>query len=149
MKTLKPVSIKSKALAFLVKREYGYHELFTKLQKYTDNFDEITNVLNELKQRGWLSEERFVNSYIDSKKNKYGPLKIRYNLLQKQVDPDLIQETLSEKISDEYKIAHEIWQRKFGVVPKDQNEKLKQVRFLQNRGFSFDTIIKVINNKIK
>ena len=145
MKSNKVISLKSKALAFLARREHTYNELFTKLQRYTDNLDEIRTILDDLKQRGWLSEERYIAGYISAKKNKYGSLKIRYNLQQKKVDPDLIEQILNQNSTDEYQIAHDIWQRKFGgTLPRDTKEKMRQSRFLQSRGFNYDIIKKII-----
>jgi regulatory protein len=40
--------------------------------------------------------------------------------------------------------ARSVWQRKFAAPPQDQQEKAKQVRFLQSRGFSMDVIFKVM-----
>jgi regulatory protein len=146
MKSTETISIKSKALSFLARREHAYSELFTKLQRYTDNLDEIHTILDDLKQKGWLSEERYVAGYISAKKNKYGSLKIRYNLQQKKVDPDLVEQILNQNASDEYQIAHKIWQRKFGdKTPNDTKEKMRQSRFLQSRGFSYDIIMRIIN----
>ena len=64
--------IKSKAIYFLARREYAYKELFSKLKKYSEDLGEIKLVLDDLKRKGFLSEERYIQSYINSKKNKYG-----------------------------------------------------------------------------
>jgi regulatory protein len=37
-----------------------------------------------------------------------------------------------------------VWKKRFGVLPRNQNEKARQVRFLQSRGFSLDVIFKVL-----
>jgi regulatory protein len=44
----------------------------------------------------------------------------------------------------ELNAAREVWLKKFGVLPQDQKEKAKQVRFLQSRGFSMVVIFKVL-----
>jgi len=141
------ISLKNKALDFLSRRDYGYYELYVKLQKYTEDLDEIKQVLDDLKNKNFLSEERYINSYLHSKQTKYSIKKIRYDLLQKNVDADVLEEVLANNQVNEYEAAHAIWQRKFGVIATDSKERLKQMRFLQSRGFSSSIIAKIIKNK--
>lgn len=144
MKKQQQISLKSKALDFLSRRDYGYNELYTKLQKYSEDFDEIKQVLDDLKNKKLLSEERYINSYLRSKQAKYGIRKIRYDLLQKNVDADILEEMLANNTSNEYEAAYAIWQRKFGTPAIDTKERLRQIRFLQSRGFSSNVISKII-----
>jgi regulatory protein len=44
----------------------------------------------------------------------------------------------------ELEAARDVWQRKFGIAPKDDKEKARQMRFMQSRGFGFDVIFKVL-----
>jgi regulatory protein len=141
------ISLKNKALDFLSRRDYGYHELYIKLQKYSEDLDEIKQVLDDLKRKNFLSEERYINSYLRSKQTKYGIRKIRYDLLQKNVDADILEEALANNKVDEYEAAYTIWQRKFDAIATENKERLRQVRFLQSRGFSSDIIAKIINKK--
>ncbi len=138
--------LKSKVLYYLAKRDYSYKELLQKLQKYSQNIKEITNLLDECVQKGWLCEERYITNYIQSKSKKYSLLKIRNELQQKTNNTQLIEEILAKSQIDEYQIAISIWQKKFGVIPTDTKDVAKQVRFLQSRGFSFVTIKKILNN---
>lgn len=144
-KPLGLIDLKNKAFYFLSRREYGAKELYNRLGKYTDNMDHIRQIINELIADGYLSEERFVNSYVNSKFGKFGPRKIRYDLLQKQVDESLISQAINTLYSNEYEAAHLVWLRKYGVHTTDTKERAKQIRFLLSRGFSYDVIIKIVN----
>ena len=138
-------SLKAKALYFLARREYAYQELYTKLKKYSEDEEEIKSLLDLLRERGWLSEERYIKSYLESKSKKYGILKIKYTLAQKTSNPELVNQILSENPVDEYTVAHRLWLKKFGKIATEKNELAKQIRFLQNKGFSFAIIKKVID----
>lgn len=138
-------SLKAKALYFLARREYAYQELYSKLKKYSEDDEEIKSLLDFLQERGWLSEERYIKSYLDSKSKKYGLLKIKHVLMQKTSNPELVNHILSENPVDEYDLARKLWLKKFGQVATEQNELAKQIRFLQNKGFSFTIIKKVID----
>ena len=53
---------------------------------------------------------------------------------------------MPEVKADEFEPAYQLWQRKFREYPVDQAAKAKQSRFLQAKGFSFDTIKRVLNS---
>ena len=138
-------NLKSKALYFLSRREYAYQELFTKLKKYSDNESEIRQVLDNLCESGYLSEQRFIKSFINSRSKKHGLLKIKYQLSQKTTDSNLVAQIINDTDFDEVALARELFKKKFGVVATDRAELAKQIRFLQNRGFSYSIIKQVIN----
>lgn len=139
-------SLKAKALYYLAKRDYTYKELLLKLKTYSQDIEVINTLLDELKQKGWLSEERYIVNYIESKSKKYSLLKIKHTLQQKTDNIQLIEEILAKSQIDEYKTALSIWQKKFGFIPLATKDVAKQARFLQSRGFSFQTIKKILNN---
>jgi regulatory protein len=39
-----------------------------------------------------------------------------------------------------------VWRSRFGAPPGDEREKLRQVRFLQGRGFAVDAIFRFMNS---
>ena len=147
---LKMSILKKKALFFLAKRDFAYNELFNKLKPYALNEDELHSVLSDLKNKGWLSEERYINNYISSKNKRYGILKIKNELYVKSGDRDLINELIIENNIDEVETAHQLWKNKFcdNVTTLDQKLIARGIRFLKYRGFNFDTINKVLQ-KIK
>lgn len=143
--TITKTRLRAKALAFLAKREHSYLELIEKLKPHAD-LNLIKEVLDELKDKNWLSEERYINSYINSKSKKQGLSRIKYELKQKVAETHLVDQALDSLELDEFAIAYQIWQRKFKQLPQDKKEYMRQFRFLQNRGFSFDTIRRVLSH---
>ena len=148
--TDKPINLRHKALDFLSRRDYSYLELFEKLKKYTEDTDEIKIILDEMVAQKFLNEERYIESFINSKSKKYGSLKVKYLLSNKVNDSSLVSKIYQEQNIDEKDRAKEIWLKKFaGKYPADQKEKAKQIRFMLNRGFSMDIILNIINKKIE
>lgn len=137
--------LRNKALSFLSIREYSYKEMLTKLKKYTDDETEIIKLLTWLKEKNWLSDERYINSFATSKSKKYGLIKIRYDLKKRVDDPELVDKILAKIDLDQYELALNLWQKKFGQTSKDPKEYARQFRFLQNKGFSFDIIKKILS----
>ncbi|MDA9913297.1 recombination regulator RecX [Methylophilaceae bacterium] len=141
--------LKNRALYYLAKREYGFVELINKIKSFaTDelnlNLDSCYQIVEELKTKGLQSDYRFCESFVNSKKRKFGLQKISYELKQKEIDDFLIEEFVDALRDEEYESARLVWMKKYTSVPSDLNEKNKQIKFMQNRGFSFDTIKKII-----
>ena len=89
--------IRKKAIDYLSRREYSRYELYKKLS--THNFDRelINQELDILIKDNLLSDERFVEAFIFSrKKNGKGPLKISAELQQRGADESLINRYIEE-----------------------------------------------------
>ncbi len=81
---------------------------------------------------------------VDSKRGRFGSQRIAHELRQKGIAENLIDQALPQLKETELEAAREVWRKKFGVLPQDQKEKGRQVRFLQSRGFSLDVTLKVL-----
>ncbi len=136
--------LKVKALSFLAKREYGYQELFDKLRKYTDDEQEIAQLLQQLVDANYLSEERYIKNYVLNKSKRYGMLKIQHILKHKANDMELVEQIIKTNEIDELENALHLWRKKFITISHDKKELAKRIRFLQNKGFSFSIIKQVI-----
>jgi regulatory protein len=137
--------IRDKALAYLARREHTPHELAGKLQHAGYAEDDIKTVVDELSQRGWLSSQRFAENFVSQKQTKFGNQKLAFELRQKGVEESVVQQTLAEAKETELERAREVWRKKFGILPSDQKEKARQIRFLQSRGFSLQVILQAID----
>jgi len=126
-------------MRLLVNREHSRLELYRKLQTRFADSTEIDMVLNNLQERGYLSDERFVEAYIEMRKRKgYGPLRIQAELRERGIGLDLISRYLEEADSDFewYRLMQGVAAAKFGISP-DFGHKTQQkaARFLEYRGF--------------
>jgi len=97
--------------------------------------------LSELEGRKLLSNHRFAEIRAHILSRKYGAAKIRQDLKSKGV-PDEIVDTVSS--ADELERAREILKRKYRSPATTREEWAKRARFLQGRGFSNDTIYRLI-----
>ena len=142
----KVVSLRQRALDCLARREYSRQELHRKLQPFAGEADDIPALLNDFQQRDWLSDERFAEQVVHARKGRYGNLKVAHELREKGVDEALVTKAVAALSQDEEANARGVWQRKFGEAPKNREEWVKQARFLQSRGFGFETIKRVLRN---
>ncbi|WP_047541299.1 recombination regulator RecX [Methylotenera versatilis] len=140
--------LRQRALEYLGKREYSYKELGQKLKSYLDeneDADSITAILDDFKTRGWLSDARFTEQMVHARRAKFGSSKIVHELREKGIESTLIEGAIEQLKETELASAKEIWQKKYKNAPANRDEWAKQARFLQSRGFGFDTIKKVLN----
>jgi regulatory protein len=139
------LSLRAQALSLLARREYSKQELARRLLQYTEDPDEIPPLIEEFEQRGWLSEQRVVEQVMATRRKRFGSQKIAHELRQKGLSEDAIAAARETLKDSEFESAREVWRRKFPEPPANANEKARQMRFLQGRGFSLDIIRKVIS----
>jgi regulatory protein len=137
-----PVEARKKAMDYLARREHGRAELVDKLTRY--GFDDATacTAVDQLVEDRLQSDTRFVEAFIASRINQgKGPLRIRADLRERGIGDAVIAQGLQEAAQDWYAAASDVRQKKFGNnLPRDFNEKARQMRFLQSRGFDTDHI---------
>lgn len=138
------VSLRVRALRYLARREYSRAELRARLMPHVQEGEDLDVLLDELERKSWLSDARTATLLVDSKRGRFGSQRIVSELRRKGIAEPLIDQTLAQLKAGELEAAYAVWQKKFGVLPQDRKEKARQVRFLQSRGFSLDTIREVL-----
>jgi len=136
--------LKARALNYLSRREHSRAELEHKLARFAEDEAELVKVLDELQARGWLSEQRFVEQVMNVRRGKFGSRRIVHELREKGVSATAIETAAAQYRDQDLAAARAVWQRKYGHVAKDAQERAKQMRFLQSRGFDMDVIRKVV-----
>ena len=144
MKKKPEVSLRARALQYLARREHSRAELSAKLLPHVQEGDDVEALLDDLAKRNWLSDERVTEQIVQHRRSRFGTQRIIHELRQKGIAEELISAALPELKEGELAAAHEVWQRKFGTLPQDNKEKVKQMRFLQSRGFGFEVISQVM-----
>ena len=137
--------IRKKAMDFLARREHSEQELRRKLSARDYEAKDIDKAIHQLQQDGLQSDQRFVEAYVNARFNAgVGPLKIRYELRQKGISDIQADENL-EPLADQWdSLMAELRVRKFGEsIPDSYNERMKQARFLQNKGFSPESVMRL------
>ena len=140
---IKP-SLHARAVKYLASREYSRLELEKKLVEHAQTPEVLSEVLDVLEQRGFLSAERLVEQVVHSRRKKYGSQRIRQELKEKGIAEHLIDAAMADLKETELNAAREIWQKKFGVLPENLKARSKQACFLAGRGFSSEIIRQVL-----
>lgn len=132
--------LRNALFALLARREYSRVELEQKLARRCEDAGLLQQVLDQFVADGYQSDVRFAHVFTRSRFGSgYGAMRIRQELRQKGLGSELIEQALEEEAPDSYRQALETCQRRFGdQPPADPKEYARRMRFLVNRGFSFD-----------
>lgn len=137
-------SLKGRALRLLSGREHSRAELQRKLAPHETEPGELARALDELEAKGFINEQRVVESVLHRRASRLGAARVRQELQAKGLDPQAVAEAVAGLQDSEEPRAREVWRKKFGVPPLDANERAKQMRFLLTRGFSSDVVRRVV-----
>ena len=146
MKTLdEPKAIRLKIMDFLSRREHSSKEIYKKMVQRVESKELLRNSIEELINEGLLSDERFAESYFQSRKRRgFGPLRIKNELNQRGINEDIFN---SLQIDTDWSVyALEVLKKKIkGKNPHELKEILKLKNFLNYRGFEFQDIDKAFS----
>jgi len=138
---------KSSAYRYLSYRQRTVREMIDYLTRKGFEQQSISNVIELLKESGFLNDESFAKAYVDDKTrlNDLGAYRLKAELRKKGIGEELIKETLSDLEPD---IEHlvELIQRKYSSsLTGDKNSTMRKAAgFLQRKGYGYEVIKKVL-----
>ena len=138
------LSLKGRALRLLGGREHSRTELERKLAKFEEEPGTLKRSLDELQAKGFISEQRVIESVLHRRAAKLGTARIKHELQGKGLDPQAVSQAMTQLQSSEHERALAVWQKKFGVAPANATEAAKQMRFLAARGFGAEAIRRIV-----
>ena len=141
------LSLKGRALRLLSGREHSRGELERKLKSYEEEPGTLARALDELQAKGFISEQRVIESVLNRRTAKLGATRIEQELQGKGLDPEAISDALASLKATEQERARVVWQKKFGTRAANAQEAARQMRFLASRGFSADAIRRVLKDR--
>lgn len=140
----RPLSLKARALAALARREHSRLELRRKLAPHAESSERVEQLLDALEAAHLLSAERFAESLVHRRGDRYGTVRVAHELRSHNLPAELVAQEVRQLRESEYERARVVWARKFGRPPADLAERLRHMRFLAARGFAADVICRVV-----
>ncbi len=137
-------SLKGRALRLLAQREHSRAELQRKLAAHEETPGELAQALDELQAKGFIDEQRVIESVIHRRAARLGASRVKQELQAKGLPAEAVAQAVGELRGSEVERAREVWRKKFGRMPADAAERAKQMRFLSARGFGGEAIRRVV-----
>lgn len=122
-----------------------------KEKEYTDN--QIEKTVEFLREYNFINDESYVKAYINDKLATRGRQKIKYDLIRKGVDRNLIDEKLScIDSNDEKNTAFNLAKKKYNSIKKSESDTYKLsgklYRFLMSKGYNYELVKDVVKEVI-
>lgn len=137
----------SRAISYIEKGLHTEKQLRIYLKEKGFLQESIDEAIEKLLEYGYISDEAFAESFINSYKHKKGRIKLKFELQSKGVSPEIIEQKLDELLEDD---ESEIYAR--AALEKylknktfDAKTRQKAYAHLMSKGFENDVISKVIS----
>lgn len=143
------VYLRKTAMDYLARREHSEQELTRKLTARGFGEVLVETAVAELVVDGLLSDARFAEAFVNSRFQRgSGPQKIRMELRERGVAAELVSLSI-EAFDDQWgQRVRAVREKKFGAaLPGDFKERSRQMRFLQQRGFTSEQISAVFRDE--
>ncbi len=141
-------SLKMRAVDYLSRRDHSRVELQRKLAPHAQSPEQVAAVINDLEIQGFFNEARFVSSFSRRRGEKYGVARVTQELAAHRLSSDQTAAVFAQLKATETNRAQSVWQRRFNHLPQSLEERGKQQRFLQQRGFSSAAIQAVLKGRV-
>lgn len=141
---------KLRAMHLLEKRPYSERDMRNKLKENLYDDESIDEAIDYLKSFGYIDDHAYASQYIDTYTQSRSARRIEQDLLKKGISKDVIEEVLNIKrdegeLGDEESMIRSLLiKRGFDPLNADSKTIAKNVRFLYQKGFSPETISRVM-----
>lgn len=148
------IKSKSYALKVMERTHKTEKQMFDKLVQKEYDEKIINRTMEFLKQYKFIDDEKFTESYIKDKIKSQGKNRIKYSLLNKGIDEELIKEKLSYVDNDdEENVALKLAEKKYKILIKNENDIRKINKkigdYLVRSGYNLDVVRNTLNNVVK
>jgi len=146
------VQAKQRALDYLAHKPRTEEEVRRKLRQEDAPEPVIEDVVARLHELSYLDDEAYATDYVRNRfaSKKYGPVRIRRELVERGVDRHVADRAVADLFEDEDPVAaarehaEKRWSRLADEEPRRRKQKL--YRYLRRRGFTSDTIYPILDD---
>ena len=133
---------------FCATQERCKSDVIKKLTNKGINNDQIQEIINQLINNDFINEKRYSEIFCRGKFriNKWGKIKIYHHLKMKKISESDIKFGINQIDSTDYEnCINKIINKRKNTTNKEYENKMKVIRYLQQKGFEYDLIWKMIN----
>lgn len=133
-----------KALYLLEHRSHSKKELTDKIARTAASKEAAQAAADHMEELGLVDDEAFAHSYAREMflHKRFGPMRVRQELRQKGIDPDLIEDLLEQYGDEELLLENmrTVLARKYSLWQEDEKVRRRAFAALQRLGYSYDLI---------
>ncbi len=141
-----------KASGICARQEKCIFDIEKKLKDWELKSEDANKVIDQLIKEKFIDEDRFIAYYVKDKFrfNKWGKIKIKWQLKAKQIYGSRVDEALSNIDEEEYKdtLAQLLKQKRCSIKQDDKFKvKASLIRYASSRGFEPDLIYQLLDSE--
>ncbi len=141
---------KAQALRFLERSSKTMEQLKAKLLEKGYSEATIERAVEMLENYSLIDDSAYAKQFVSSKQRTAGRRKIKYELLNRGVDQELIEETLEKQLGENYMEALKaLASKKLQSLSKNNEERAamkKTIDFLLRKGYTYGEVKEVLGN---
>ena len=150
-KPLTPDQVLDKMAKYCAYQERCVKDVRDKLKTFDIPKEEKTKILDYLLDNRFVNDERFAKSFVRGKVNQsgWGVNKIRFHLIQKGIDKDIIEDALGQTDEEVYRQRLiEILKTKAKTIKADSDfeKKRKLAAYAMQKGFEGSLVWEVLKD---
>ena len=150
-KPLTPDQVLDKMAKYCAYQERCVKDVRDKLKTFDIPKEEKTKILDYLLDNRFVNDERFAKSFVRGKVNQsgWGVNKIRFHLVQKGIDKDIIEDALGQTDEEVYRQRLiEILKTKAKTVKasSDFEKKRKLAAYAMQKGFESALVLEILKD---
>lgn len=130
-------------------REYCAKDIYEKALKRLESAGDAAKAVAQLQEEGYQSDNRYASAFARDKAAiaGWGRIKIAFQLKSKGIAQDVVGAALSEIDCDKAdEKLHRSLEAKYKMLRDDPRAKIKLLKFVLSRGYSYDEAIKALEN---
>lgn len=143
-----PLNALEKARKYCAYSERSQYDVRLKIREWKQESEVAEWIIAQLIQENFLNEERFVLAYTRGKlrQNRWGRIKIKHALKQKQISNYLINKAMQSIEDEEYIeiLRNDIEKRTQKLKTLNFAEEQKIASYFQQRGFELNLVFDII-----
>ncbi len=143
---------KAAGLHYVAHKARSEGEVRRKLREKDYDDAIVTQVVERLRELEYLDDAAYARDYVRGRfaHRGYGPVRLRQELRRREVDAALIEDALAEQLDEEalLQAARDHARKKWDLLDPGEDPRRRRQKlfaYLQRRGFTYDTIRRVVD----
>lgn len=131
--------VMSRALSYLSNRQRSVGEVRGRLRRYGHGEQVIEEAVDRLLELGYLDDEEFAERFSAERSRRYGPRRVRSELLRAGIDEAVADRKVGEQFQGEEELgqARLLAERRYNSISEKSDKLARRVyNFLLRRGYS-------------
>jgi regulatory protein len=144
-----PAEVYTRICRYCAYQERCARDAEQKMMEWKVQGNKINSIMKKLKEEHFIDDERFARVFVRGKfnTNKWGRVKIRYELKGRGIPENMISEAIQEIGEEDYrKTIRELILKKKSEIKAGKNFNIREkiITFVTGKGFEFDLTIEVL-----